>query len=38
MVNLSLSNEKDAFYDTKTTCFAPFAIVAADAKDSIPCQ
>ena len=32
VINLPLTIEKDAFYDTKTTCFAPFVIVAADAR------
>ena len=32
MINLPLTIEKDGFFDTKTTCFAPFAIVAAAAK------
>ena len=38
MENLPLTIEKDAFYDTKTSCFAPFVVVDADAKDSILCR
>ena len=32
MINLPLTIEKDAFFDTKTTCFTPFVMVAAAAK------
>ena len=32
MINLPLTIEKGVFFDTKTTCFAPFAIVVAAAK------